>query len=148
VTPLKELPLLHQSVCAHKKGEVVEPAGGETGGPHCLAEVYQPLRGASIHYLKELNKQNIEFRNSCQTKNEKQGKIARCLLSTPHFINMISIQVLAVKCKNKIDYFDFFMNIVLSGRKSQDLPLQILMFIGVAKEPIGPKKLPLSENFP
>ena len=24
---------------AHKKGEVVEPAGGETGGPHCLAEV-------------------------------------------------------------------------------------------------------------
>ena len=23
-----------------KKGEVVEPAGGETGEPHCLAEVY------------------------------------------------------------------------------------------------------------
>jgi len=22
----------------HKKGEVVEPAGGETGVPHCLAE--------------------------------------------------------------------------------------------------------------
>ena len=27
-------------MCAHKKGEVVGPAGGETGGPHCLAEVY------------------------------------------------------------------------------------------------------------
>jgi hypothetical protein len=24
---------------AHKKGEVVEPAGGETGVPRCLAEV-------------------------------------------------------------------------------------------------------------
>jgi hypothetical protein len=24
---------------AHKKGEVVGPAGGETGGPRCLAEV-------------------------------------------------------------------------------------------------------------
>ena len=24
---------------AHKKGEVVGPAGGETGVPHCLAEV-------------------------------------------------------------------------------------------------------------
>jgi len=25
---------------AHKNGEVVVPAGGETGGPRCLAEVY------------------------------------------------------------------------------------------------------------
>jgi len=60
---------------------------------------------------------------------------------------MISIQVLAVKSKYKIDYFDFFMNIALSGRKSQGQPLQILMLIGIAKKPIGPKKLPLSENF-
>ena len=27
------------SLSAHKKGEVVEPAGGETGVPRCLAEV-------------------------------------------------------------------------------------------------------------
>jgi hypothetical protein len=26
------------AVKLHKKGEVVEPAGGETGVPHCLAE--------------------------------------------------------------------------------------------------------------
>jgi len=26
---------------AQKKGEVVEPAGGETGVPHCLAEDYK-----------------------------------------------------------------------------------------------------------
>ena len=27
---------------AHKIGEVVGPAGGETDIPHCLAEVYKP----------------------------------------------------------------------------------------------------------
>ena len=32
--------------CAHKKGEVVEPAGGETGGPRCLAEVRKLLVAA------------------------------------------------------------------------------------------------------
>jgi len=45
---------------------------------------------------------------------------------------MISIQVLAVKSKYKTDYFDFFMNIALSGRKSQDQPVQILMLVGIA----------------
>jgi hypothetical protein len=48
---------------AHKKGEVVGPAGGETGGPHCLAEVYQPLMGyqfcisknkAKEYYVKKI----------------------------------------------------------------------------------------------
>jgi hypothetical protein len=29
-----------------KRGEVVGPAGGETGGPHCLAEVYLLLNAA------------------------------------------------------------------------------------------------------
>jgi hypothetical protein len=42
---------------------------------------------------------------------------------------MISIQVLAEKCKFKIDYFDFFMNITLSGRKPQDLLFSILMLL-------------------
>ena len=31
---------------AHKKGEGVVPAGGETGGPHCLAEVYKAVKTA------------------------------------------------------------------------------------------------------
>jgi hypothetical protein len=87
--------------------------------------------------------------NPVKRKNKKEpGKIARCLSSTPHFINMLSIQFLAVKSKYKIDYFDFFMNIALSGRKLQDLPVQVLMLVGIAKKPIGPKKLTLSENFP
>lgn len=66
----------------------------------------------------------------------------------PTFLNKISIQVLAIKCKFKIDYFDFFMNNALSRRKSQDLPVQILMLVGIAKKPIGPKKLLFSEDFP
>jgi len=33
---------------AHKKGEVVGPAGGETGVPHCLAEVHRLLKTASF----------------------------------------------------------------------------------------------------
>ncbi len=37
-------------VCA-KKGEVVEPAGGETGMPRCLAEVRKLLKAALFHYL-------------------------------------------------------------------------------------------------
>ena len=32
--------------CAHKKGETVEPAGGETGVPHCLAEAHKLLEAA------------------------------------------------------------------------------------------------------
>jgi len=36
---------------AHKKGEVVEPAGGETGVPRCLAEVRKlPVPAASNHF--------------------------------------------------------------------------------------------------
>jgi len=35
---------------AQKNGEVVGPAGGETGGPHCLAEVYK-LQKAAILYI-------------------------------------------------------------------------------------------------
>jgi hypothetical protein len=36
--------------CAEKKGEVVEPAGGETGVPHCLAEDYK-LPMAALYLL-------------------------------------------------------------------------------------------------
>jgi hypothetical protein len=34
-----------------KKGEVVEPAGGETGVPRCLAEVRKLLKAALLHYF-------------------------------------------------------------------------------------------------
>jgi hypothetical protein len=41
---------------AHKKGEVVVPAGGETGGPHCLAEVYKAVK--KQHYRLSTNQKN------------------------------------------------------------------------------------------
>jgi hypothetical protein len=37
---------------AHKKGEVVGPAGGETGGPRCLAEVRKLLKAANFNFSK------------------------------------------------------------------------------------------------
>jgi len=56
--PVVCLPLVNQpGGCAHKKGEVVEPAGGETGVPRCLAEVRKPLHAASFHYFKVQNLQ-------------------------------------------------------------------------------------------
>ena len=35
-----------------KKGEVVEPAGGETGGPRCLAEVRKPQIMALFRHFR------------------------------------------------------------------------------------------------
>jgi len=37
-------PLVTAERAAEKKGEAVEPAGGETGEPRCLAEVYKAAR--------------------------------------------------------------------------------------------------------
>ncbi len=39
---------------AHKNGEVVDPAGGETGGPRSLAEVYN-LPPKSTAYISIIN---------------------------------------------------------------------------------------------
>ena len=38
-------------IYAHKKGEEADPAGGETGVPHCLAEAYILLKKSNI-YIK------------------------------------------------------------------------------------------------
>jgi len=46
--------------------------------------------------------------NPVKQKNKRNRKIRKVFTSTPHFLNIISIQVLAVKCKFKIDYFHFF----------------------------------------
>ena len=39
--------------CINNNGEVVVPAGGETGGPHCLAEVHRLRAAAFFQQLKE-----------------------------------------------------------------------------------------------
>jgi len=42
-----------RGVHGNKKGEVVEPAGGETGVPRCLAEAYMLLYAAFLRYFKK-----------------------------------------------------------------------------------------------
>jgi hypothetical protein len=53
-----------------KKGEVVGPAGGETGVPHCLAEVHKPLKAALFRYFKKQFGKNKLFNKACQRKNK------------------------------------------------------------------------------
>jgi len=56
-----------------KKGEVVEPAGGETGVPRCLAEVRKLLRAALFQCFK------LQFSpagEACQTKNKNFWSLA------------------------------------------------------------------------
>jgi hypothetical protein len=38
---------LFRGVFAHMRGEVVEPAGGETGVPRCLAEVHEAAQSSA-----------------------------------------------------------------------------------------------------
>jgi len=42
-----------ESKWAQNNGEVVVPAGGETGGPRCLAEVYKLQYTAQFYEIKE-----------------------------------------------------------------------------------------------
>ena len=54
---------------AHKKGEVVGPAGGETGVPRCLAEVHKLLIAASFRHSKN---RKVEFNSSQKTVKQKK----------------------------------------------------------------------------
>jgi len=59
---------------AHKKGEVVGPAGGGTGGPHCLAEDYKLLKAALFHLFKEpLKNNNSDNPVKQKTRKEKNS---------------------------------------------------------------------------
>jgi hypothetical protein len=58
----------------YKKGEGVVPAGGETGRPHCLAEVYKAVKTAL--YFRQIIKEQKRYGNSAKRINnrtEKQG---------------------------------------------------------------------------
>jgi hypothetical protein len=53
-------------------------------------------------------------------KNKKNLEIQQGVKYPPHISQKFSIQFLAEKCKYKIDYFHFFMNIAFYGLKSQN----------------------------
>jgi hypothetical protein len=54
-----------------KKGEVVGPAGGETGVPRCLAEVRKLLKAALFHYFWIQATDANFYKKVCQIKKNK-----------------------------------------------------------------------------
>jgi len=98
-------------MCAHKKGEVVEPAGGETGERHCLAEVYQ-LPRSSFDSSANLKEQPIELlRKILSAKNERTVKNNRGNSCTPKLPrnDYVIVQLTAIKSKHKMAFFSFFL---------------------------------------
>ncbi|UCC22877.1 MAG: hypothetical protein JSW23_02070 [Planctomycetota bacterium] len=88
-----------------KKGEVVEPAGGETGGPRCLAEVRKLLVAALFRRFR-FQAENITFyKEPVKEKNKFfWGKIpSRLILSTK-----LIYWVLKQNASQKSVFFSFF----------------------------------------
>jgi len=56
-------------VQVHKKGEVVGPAGGETGVPRCLAEDYKLQIAALFHHFVKILKSLTFFQKAVKQKN-------------------------------------------------------------------------------
>ena len=65
---INSLEFWDQAFYAHKRGEVVGSAGGETDGPRCLAEVRESLKNDIISYFKETVQKVNFLREDCQTK--------------------------------------------------------------------------------
>jgi hypothetical protein len=57
---------------ARKKGEVVGPAGGETGVPRCLAEVRKLPKAALFHNFNRLCIDSNPIKTACQAKKQKK----------------------------------------------------------------------------
>jgi hypothetical protein len=63
----------------------VGPAGGETGGPHCLAEVYQPLKGYQFFIFKELTWKLMRLEKTVKQKNKRTEKFRKVYIIHPTF---------------------------------------------------------------
>jgi hypothetical protein len=72
---------------AHKKGEGVVPAGGETGRPHCLAEVYKAVKTAL--YFRQIIKERKVNGNSAKRINNRTAN--KGFISTPHQTSLDSL---------------------------------------------------------
>ena len=69
----------------------MEPAGGETGEPHCLAEVYELPKAALLLYfiLKSDRKKVTLQRNPVKQKIEEPIKLLKGFIFTPHYLNRL-----------------------------------------------------------
>jgi hypothetical protein len=90
---------------------VVGPAGGETGGPRCLAEVYKLLKAAYLPYFISKNnpKKVTPAGKSVKQKPKRAKKLSGGVISTPRLLSISIIPVMAVKCKFKIIAFSDFL---------------------------------------
>jgi hypothetical protein len=97
------------ALCAEKKGEVVGPAGGETGGPRCLAEARMLLKTALFHYFR-VQIANVNFLHRvCQIKNEKKQNFFRGTYPPTHIISTSLIYKLPQQnASQKSLFFHFF----------------------------------------
>jgi hypothetical protein len=87
---------------AHKKGEVVVPAGGETGGPRCLAEV-RKLPIAALFRQLSFQEENLTFPK--EPVKQKNKNFLGQLSFPPNSLNKTNIQAVRAKCKPKIHFF-------------------------------------------
>ncbi len=109
---------------AHKIGEVVGPAGGETGGPHCLAEVRKLPKAAYIHYLKEQGQKTLS-RINIKPKNERKHSLWKGFFPDPFSFQYLIIQAFAARCKRKIGFLRFFRSAANVLKTAHRPPLRL-----------------------
>jgi len=78
-----------------KNGEVVGPAGGETGGPRCLAEAYIKLQKAA----KMSKTQESEGQTTAKRRQELFRKTANRQV-TPSRSHTSTVAIIFVRCPN------------------------------------------------
>jgi hypothetical protein len=90
---------------AQKNGEVVVPAGGETGGPRCLAEVYKlGIQPGSAYSKSECNATKRPVKCSPRKPSTYQGDVA-----TPfHSIEQTDYTSFNIAMQDKKPLFSYF----------------------------------------
>jgi len=97
--PVYRLISLYAPVC--KKGEVVEPAGGETGGPRCLAEVQKPRNAALLQNYQPL------FKLENNSVKLKAPFFLETLCSSHHYTDKALYSLLSENASRKSLFFIF-----------------------------------------
>jgi len=95
--------------CAHKNGEVVVPAGGETGGPRCLAEVYLAAIHSSIQKNQRASVTPALYLSSVIHESQSGTRVLQPPRFTPP--NGLIIPPLTPGCKTKTHYLQILLRL-------------------------------------
>jgi hypothetical protein len=90
----------------HKKGEVVGPAGGETGGPRCLAEAHKAAKTAYFRCPGI----NVFVKKTLVKRKKQKPQELFYPASLPSMCLIISI--LRANCKPKTSFFWFIFDLL------------------------------------